>query len=288
MEKIVSSMLITLTLALTFLLNLPTVSAENAKAAEIREILNSKTYYVEYEVNHKYDKHALAVDGQKRMSYDSDMRGKISGGSFFLISVMPFGGSKIKLQREVFYDSHNYYQFFEKKKALMASSQEMADPYINPTQEWDTVALRVQLPEDFAMFTGNKNIRFVESGTKIIDEAKNKSVQFDKYVKPIKSVGGADIAKTVYLVYYDDKGALDKILSLTVNWNADAGTIFAANEDLKPHKRTYQIRTVIIKKLSKELPKDAVEIPKGCKIYGPGLGNMNELLDQPPLIAENK
>ena len=286
MAKSLLSLLVGLTvMTSSFLLNLPTVSAENAKAAEIREILNSKTYYIEYEVNNKYDKHALAVDGQKRMSYDSDMRDNMSGGNFFSMS---FNAGKIKLQREVLYDSHNYYQFLEKKKAIMATAQEMADPYINPTQEWDTVSRRVQLPDDFSMFTGDKNIRFVESGTKIVDKAKNKSVEFDKYVKPIKSVDGTDIAKTVYLVYYNDKGVLDKILSLTVNWNADAGTIFAANEDLKPHKRTYQIRTVTIKKLSKELPKDAVEIPKGCKIYDPGLGNMNELLDQPPLIAENK
>lgn len=277
------------TLSLTFMPIMSTVSAENAKASKIREIFNSKTYYLEYELNKKEDKRALAVNGEIIKSFDCEGR-----RSATFLSIVPivglFAKGSLKLMPEVYYDGNSgyYYQFVTKKKILKASPEEMNDPYISPAQEWNTLPLRIKLPEDFGMFTGDESIQFIESGTKVIDEQKNKQVEYDKYFKIIKSVTGQNIAKRVYFVFYDEKGELDKICTLTVNWNEDAGTIFQENDGKKPEQQDYEIQTINIKKFTAELPKDIMKFPNGSKVYGPGLGNMNELLDQLPLLEEYK
>ncbi len=263
------------------------VSAEHEKAAEIRDIFQSEKYYIEYEINRKEDKRALAVDGNVKKSFDCEGR-----RSSTLLSYVPivgfFAKGSLKLMPEVLYKDGNYYQFIEKKKALRANEAEMNDPYINPSQEWNTIPLRIQLPEELGMFTGDSEISFVESGTKIIDEAKNKSVAFDKYVKPIKNVDGVNIAKKVYVVYYAEDGSLDKILTLSVDWDVNAGQIVLDEEGKKTDQQNYEIQTLRINKLTRELPQNVMSFPNGCKVYGPGLGDMNEIIDQPPLLEEFK
>ena len=277
------------TVSLSCLSSLSTVSAENAKAAEIREIFNSKTYYLEYELNKKEDRRALAVDGEIRKSFDCEGRRSATFLSYLPV-VGFFAKGSLKLMPEVYYDAKSgyYYQFVTKKKILKANETEMKDPYISPKEEWNTLPLRIEVPEDFGMFMGDESIKFVESGTKVIDEQKNKQVSFDKYFKIIKNVTGQNIAKRVYFVFYDEKGEFDKICTLTVNWNEDAGTIFNENYGKKPEQQDYEIQTINIRKFTKELPKDVMKFPNGSKVYGPGLGNMNELLDQPPLLEEYK
>jgi len=265
----------------------PSVFAENIKAEELREIINSNHYYIEYEVNKKEDKRALAVDGVLKKSFDCEGR-----RSSTLLSFVPivglFAKGSLKLMPEVYYDSNNYYQFVDKKKVLRASPEEMKDPYINPNQEWNTIPLRVNLPEEFGMFTGDKDIKFVESGEKIVDEKKGTKFTFDKYVKNIRNVNGANIAKKIYVVYYDDKNELASISTLSVYINEDAGQIFANDEDKKFEEQIYDIQKIKINKFTRELPNKIMDFPAGCKVYGPGLGDMNELLEMPPLLEEYK
>ena len=265
----------------------PPVFAENAKAEELREIINSNHYYIEYEVNKKEDKRALAVDGVLKKSFDCEGR-RSSTILRFVPIVGFFAKGSLKLTPEVYYDSNNYYQFVDKKKVLRASPEEMKDPYINPNQEWNTVPLRINLPEEFGMFTGDKDIKFVESGEKIINEKKGKKFTFDKYVKNIRNVNGVNIAKKVYIVYYDDKNEIASISTLSVYSNEDAGQIFAADEDKKFEEQIYDIQKIKINKFTSELPNKVMEFPSGCKVYGPGLGDMNELLEMPPLLEEYK
>lgn len=261
--------------------------AENAKAEELREIIKSNHYYVEYEVNKKEDLRALAVDGNLRKSFDCEGRRNSTLLSFIPIVGM-FAKGSLKLSPEVYYDSNNYYQFIEKKKALRASPEEMQDPYINPYQEWDNVPLRINLPEDFGMFTGDKEIHFVESGEKIVDAKKGTKFTFDKYFKAVRNVNGANLAKRVYIVYYNDKNELDSISTLSVYWNEDAGQIFSVDEDKKFDEQIYYIQKIKVNKFTGELPEKIMEFPEGCKVYGAGLGDMNELLDMPPLLEEYK
>ena len=289
-KKFLSALLSALTISTASILPMSSiVSAENSKAAEIREIFSSQKYYLEYEVNKKEDKRALAVDGSVRKSFDCEGRRSATFLSYLPV-VGLFAKGSLKLMPEVYYDSNSgyYYQFVTKKKILKANETEMKDPYISPKEEWNTLPLRIKVPEDFGMFTGDKSITFVESGTKIIDEKKNIQAAFDKYFKVIKSVTGQNIAKRVYFVFYNEKGDLDKICTLTVDWNEDAGNIFNENYGKKPDQQDYEIQTLKIRQFTKELPKDVMKFPNGSKVYGPGLGNMDELLDQPPLLEEYK
>ena len=120
--------------------------------------LTTKVASVHVDSNKKEDKRALAVDGALRKSFDCEGRRSATLLSYIPIVGM-FAKGSLKLMPEVYYDSNNYYQFVDKKKVLRASSEEMQDLYINPNQEWDTIPLRIILPEEFGMFTGDKDIR---------------------------------------------------------------------------------------------------------------------------------
>ena len=258
--------------------------AENIKAQELRDIIKSNKYYVEYEVNTKEDKRALAVDGDLRKSFDCEGR-RSSTLLRFIPIVGLFAKGSLKLMPEVFYDANNYYQFVNKKKILRATPEELKDPYLDPIQEWGTVEKRIVLPEEFGMFTGDEEIKFVESGTTTDD--KNKTQAFDKYLKIIKNINGANIAKKVYMVYYNEKGEPEKILTMTVDWEEDAGTIFEEELKKKPAEQSYDIQRIKINKFTGELPADVMNFPSGSKVYGADLGNMDELLDMPPLLEEH-
>ena len=261
-----------------------TVYAENSKAQELRDLINSNKYYVEYEVNKKEDKRALAVDGNKRKSFDCEGRRSASILRFVPIVGM-FAKGDLKLSPEVFYDSNNYYQFIAKKVIIKATPEELQDPYLNPAQDWNTVHKRIVLPEEFGMFTGDETIKFVESGT-TTDNGK-KTISFDKYLKTIHNVKGANLAKRVYLVYYDEKNNPIKILTLTVDWDEDDTKILADELPKKVTERVYDIQEIKINKFTKELPADVMKFPEGSKVYGPGLGNMDELLDSAPLLEQH-
>lgn len=280
-RKIFSSLTALTIAAMSFM---PTAHAENPKAQELRELIQSNKYYVEYEVNRKEDKRALAVDGDKRKSFDCEGR-RSSTLLRFIPIVGLFAKGSLKLSPEILYDSGNYYQFLSKKKTLKASDEELQDPYLDPNQEWNTAPKRIVLPEEFGMFTGNADIHFVESGT-LIDGDK-KQISFDKYFKAIRNVKGANLAKTVYLVCYNDKGELSKILTLTVDWDDDAGQILATDFGKKSADRIYDIQEIKINKFTGELPADVMKFAEGTQIYGPGLGNMDELLDAPPLLEQH-
>lgn len=280
-SKLLSTLTALTVAAMTFL---PAAAhAENPKAQELRELIKSNKYYVEYEVNKKEDKRALAVDGEKRKSFDCEGRRETSLLSFVPI-VGWFAKGSLKLTDEVLYDKGNYYQFLSKKVILKATPEDLQDPYLNPSQEWNTVPKRIILPEEFGMFTGDEEIKFVESGT--FSDSDKKEFQFDKYFKAILNVNGANLAKKVYLVCYDAKGELSKILTLTVDWDEDAGQILSTEAGKKPSERTYDIQEIRITKFTKELPKDVMKFATETKVYGPGLGNMDELLDSAPLLEQ--
>lgn len=283
-----------------------TVSAENSKAVEIREILNSKKYYVEYENENNFKvrgklhsfsfPNALAVNGNKWMTYQASFKG--SGGMGLPIPMIGglFGGNKTKvsLQPEVFYDGNNHYYIFEsKKEALMATGEQLKDPYINPMQGWTSINTDMKLPEAFDVFTNDDSIEFVESGSEIVDSKNKKEMAFDKYVKHFKSATGKVIYDEFYIVYYNEKNELAQIEMKNIA--VDDELINAINKQSTTEQTndaniaTYvkPVVKILIKKFTTELPESAMTVPSGCKVYGPGLGDMNDLLDIKVLLEEH-
>ena len=41
-----------------------------------------------------------------------------------------------------------------------------------------------------------------------------------------------------------------------------------------------------VKKITQELPENALKIPDGCKVYAAGIGDMDDLLDKQVLVED--
>ena len=76
-------------------------------------------------------------------------------------------------------------------------------------------------------------------------------------------------------------------MTLTVDWDEDDTKILADELPKKVTERVYDIQEIKINKFTKELPADVMKFPEGSKVYGPGLGNMDELLDSAPLLEQH-
>ena len=248
--------------------------AEQAAAEKYRNILQSGKYYVEYEFDTV--KQTLAVADNKRMNYTVYKNKGNSGlamglgliNPLFAIGALLGGGSK---NPTAYYEDGKYYQFSGKKKAMLATEQQLDDPNIDPTEGWGAVKYNLALPEELAVFAPNDMFyqatngagqpAFVESGTTVV---KDKTLIYDKYSYSVKSMTGKELYAKNFYMYYKE-GELDKIMTYV--------SYRGGQEEL--------IRVVEIKEITDVLPENALKMPEGCKVYAVGLGDMNDLLDQP-------
>lgn len=248
--------------------------AEQAAAEKYRTILQSGKYYVEYEID--VAKKMLAVADNKRMDYTSYKKSGGSGLAMGLALINPllaigsmFGGSS--KAPTVYYEDGKYYQFEGKKKALLATEQQLNDPNIDPSEGWGAVKYNLALPEELAVFAPNDMFyqkingatqpTFVESGT-IMDG--KKEIAFDKYSSSVKSMTGKELYAKSFYMYYAE-GELKEIKSYI--------SYQGGKEEL--------IRTVEVKTITDVLPENILKIPEGCKVYSVGLGDMSDLIEQP-------
>ncbi len=276
--------LLSATLALSIVAgSVGTAFAENPKAEEYRKMFASGTYYIDYDMNDSVRK-ALAVNDGKRMDYTILM----VKNSFLvtnalaminpLLGVASMFSKNVKRDPTALYQDGKYYQFIGKKAARMATSAQLQDENLDPTEAWNSVQLRLALPEGFVMlapndpFNGVANYTvptFVESGT--ITDGKN-NFDYDTYSAPIKGATGNVIADKIFYLYYDNK-------------NGDLKRVITRFKE--PGSSTEQtISEFKIRTITGELPEFALKMPGGTKIYAAGLGDMDDLLDRNVLIEE--
>lgn len=251
------------------------VSAEQAKADEYRKIFESGNYYLEYKESGI--KKTLAIQDGRRMCYKTDF----SGGGFNPLSlVVPLGlfGGGQNVTPDAYYEDGKYFQFFAKDKAQIATEQELNDPQIDPTEQWFSIKSRLVLPEVFRMFAGQDNFDGNASGVFNFVESKQgdgKDVMpYDKYARPVLNKNGKTLFEYQYYVYYKD-GEINKIKCVMQ----------------KPGMEEEKIREYTNIKISSEIPKNRIGLPKGSKIFKAGMGDMDDLLDIPvPLytVGEEK
>lgn len=278
--------IISATLALSIVAgSLGTAFAEQPKAQEYRQIFSSGTYSVEYDLN-SYVQKALEVSGGKRMDYTilkvSNTGNIAAAGALGMINPilgvagMFAGGKSTKKDPTVLYQDGKYYQFLSKKKARVASEAQLKDENLDPTEGWSSVQYRLALPEQFMAFAPNDAFNiytkyavptFVESGVK---EQGKVSMAFDKYVSTIKGVAGNILAEKFYYMYYDKDGNLKQI---------ETKVKVAGGEEIKTD-------LIQVRKITGELPADALKIPEGCKVYAAGTGDMDDLLDRDVLVED--
>lgn len=266
-------------LALTLSTLAANVYAEQPQATELRNILQSGTYYVEYELN--YAKKILAVQDNRRMDYTVYKKDN-SFAAMGLSLINPFLaiGSLFMTNEQktptTYYEAGKFYQFEGKKKAVMATWDQLNNPNLDPMEGWGSVKYKLALPEELAVLapedmfserlSGSSIPVYVESGKEILDK---KEFTYDKYSAGIKSKTGKILFNKDYYFYYD-KGEL-KYIYTRMNDGTGIDIILQKME---------------IKKITQELPENILKIPKGCKVYAAGIGDMNDLLDKPVLIEE--
>lgn len=258
-----------------------TAFAENPKAEEYRKLFASGTYYIDYDMNDSVRK-ALAVSDGKRMDYTILKVQNL--GTQMALSFIPVIGmaamfvKETKIDPTALYQDNKYYQFIGKKAARVATPAELKDENLDPTEAWESVPLRLALPEGFVMLAPNDPFNsianytvptFVESGT--ITDGKN-TFDYDTYKAPIKGAAGNVLADKIFYLYYDNKkGDLKKIIT---RFKEPGGSMEETISELK------------IRKITGELPPKALKIPGGTKIYAAGLGDMDDLLDRNVLVEQ--
>lgn len=250
-------------------------SAEQAKADEYRNILNGNKFCVEYE--DKYFKVSIAEQDNKRVNYRAlNLKGIGGIASIFM-------GAPKKEMSAIFIDGR-YYQFNDfkdKKKAIMATRDQIKDPCIDPREGWSTVRKTLSLPIalrpvlDADRFNDNFNSIvkpvYKESGTEI--DKKNNKYEYDRYVSEVKNAAGKVVMEKSYIYYY---------------LNGEINKIKLVNKMINNGREVVEEEIKNVKILNHMPEKIAVEVPKGTKVYGAGLGDMDDLLEQPPLLEEYK
>lgn len=262
-----------------------TAFAENPKAEEYRKIFSTGTYTVEYDLN-GYVKKTLEVSGGQRMDYTT-MPSFNNAGSMAAAAALSminpvlgiagmFAGKTAKKEPSTLYKDGKYYQFLGKKKARVATQQQLGDENLDPNEGWSSVQYKLALPEAFTVFAPNDEFNrftnysapvFVESGTY---EEKNEQMPFDKYVSRITSASGNVLAEKFFYMYYGKNGDLNKV---------ETKLKMQGGEEIK----TDEIK---VRKITGELPENALKIPEGCKVYAAGTGDMDDLLDRDVLVED--
>ena len=244
-------------------------SAEQPAADGYRQIFASGKFYVEYK-----DNYTVRIIGEKdgkrmeRTSYESGL----SWMQYLNPLGMLFGGEGPK-HPEVMYRDGKYYQFTDKSKAIVCERSKLGDENLDPREGWNGIGQKLALPVELAVFHWDDPYReksmalqkpeLMWSGKKTVDK---KEYDCDRYSSPIKSASGGDGAYYVYEMLYEN-GNLVKIQSYV-----------RRGED------EYPINVLSIKKISGDIPESLFKIGKNTKVYEAGIGDMNDLLDQPTQV----
>ena len=261
-----------LLLALGILFATSQVSAEQPKAQEYREILSSEKFYVEYDDN--YIKKIIVEDNGRRMS-----RVTLGGTYKTMVSVLNplanlFEGGYSKYPDFMYYKD-KYYKFTEEDFALMVEVSKLNDENLNPSEGWSLIDKELSLPDELAVFNWNERHHkvsndisapvFVETISKTVE---NKNYTCDRYESEVKTSANT---KIIFDMCYNEKGELALVQS----------AIFSNN-------REYSINALTVKKILREIPKDSIILDNNAKIYAAGIGDMNDLLENPVLLGKLK
>lgn len=236
--------------------------AEQPAANEYRTIFSSGNFYVEYQ--DKYISCALGSENGNRM-----IRTSYNGWGKALNL---FGGeSKFP---EAMYKDGKYYQFRDKKHATVLNETQLADENLDPKQGWNSIKQKLALPDELAVFYWNDPYRtyskalaapqFTESVKRTIGK---KEYECDKYVSVVKNASGGTDAQLVYFMGYE-AGKLAQIETIVIK-----------------DEKEYPINRLAIKKLESSIPEKGFSIDGSAEIYAAGIGDMNDLLEQPVKVG---
>ncbi len=233
-----------------------TAYAEQPAAEQYREMFKSGNFFVEYKDS--YSTRVLGGRDTARME-----RTKYSVGGFSLFS-------KADTRPDTLYEHGKYYQFTDKNKAIVQSWDRLQDENLNPRQGWNSIQQRLALPDELAVFCWwdpyrKNSAAFTAPSYRESTQVtiKNKVYDCDVYSTNAVSKGGTVKGRIDYCMYYD-AGKLTRIVTK------------AYKDDVE-----YKVNDLQIKRLSADIPEGEFKIPTDTKVYAAGVGDMDDLLDNP-------
>ncbi len=247
------------------------VSAENPKAEEYRKILSSENFYVEYD--DKNVKRIVAQDSGRRMT-----RTNLGGNYRAIVSVLnPLGNffaTEYEKYPEFMSTGGKFYKFLEKDFALMASEEQLDDKNLNPVEGWGMIYQSLSLPNELAIFNWHDKFHkvpaalsepvFIESAKKIIG---GKEYDCDRYESKITTAAGGDSATIIFDMCYLN------------------GELALAQSALLTNGNEYEINRLVVKKILPSVPSGDFKLNGKEKIYAAGVGDMDDLLENPKFIG---
>ena len=242
------------------------VNAEQPAASEYRAMFRSGSFCVEFK--DKWGKRILAGTRGMRMERTSYSFSD-SGLAWFNPLGKIFDGSGPK-HPETLYKNGKYYQFIERDRAIVCDEKDLTNENLNPRQNWDTIARKLALPDELAVFHWTDSYRRIlpviaapryEKSLK--KEHDGKEYDCDRYIGAIKTANGTEEAKIIYDMLYQ-------------NGQLVIGESFIVRNDT-----TYPVNTLEIYAIQSKVPDDMFKISKKTRIFAAGFGDMNDLLEKP-------
>ena len=251
-------------------LSFGTCNAEQAAAETYRKIFHDGNFYVEYK-----DKWGTRILAGKNGTRVGRMHYEFQSGAIAMLNPigMLFGGGESK-NPEVMYREGKFYHFVAKDKANVCAEKNLRAENLDPRQGWNAISQRLALPDELAIFFWEDKLRwrsasmnaptFQESLQKNIS---GKNYDCDRYTCEIKTLSGGDVAKLIYDAIYKD------------------GQLFRVESYILRNGNEYSLNVLQIKKIQAEIPKGSFKIYKNTKIYAAGVGDINDLLENPVQIG---
>ncbi|MBR4903754.1 MAG: hypothetical protein IKZ53_03715 [Selenomonadaceae bacterium] len=256
------------TIAIIFLMSAQT-SAEQTKAQEYRKILSSGNFYVEYD--DKNVKRIVAEESGRRMA-----RTNLGGNYRTMVSILnPLGAAFDNEKYPEFMSAGGkFYKFLEKDFALMAREEQLDDENLNPAEGWATIHQSLSLPNELAVFNWHDKFHkvpaamsepiFIESTKKIIG---GKEYDCDRYESKIINAAGGNSATIIFNLCYDK------------------GELALAQSALSTSGKEFEINRLVVKKILSAVPSGDFKLTGKEKVHAAGVGDMNDLLENPAYIG---
>ena len=256
-----------LTLAIFFIG--ATCSAEQSKAQEYRKILSSENFYVEYD--DKDIKRIVAQDNGRRM-----VRTNLSGSYRAIVSILNPLGAAFSNEKypEFMCAGGKFYKFIERDFALMIHENQLDDENLNLAEGWGTIYQSLSLPNELAIFNWHDKFHKVPNamGEPIFVESMRKNIEgkeydCDRYESKIMNMAGGQSATIIFDMCYLN------------------GELVLAQSALVANNKEYEINRLVVKKILPNIPSGDFKLSGKEKVHSAGVGDMNDLLENPPFIG---
>lgn len=255
------------------------VHAEQPEAEKYRQILASGNFYIEYRVS--VDEHNESII--KLLEHNKDLvsalkEGYEDGGLLVAQNgrrmkkrIITYGILGQRTIPDIYYVDDKYFMFTSSDEAILATEDDLKNLRIKLNGDWDMYKSKLNMLEPLLplalkdRYSGSiPEPKWIESGSGGTEEQK---LPYDKYQSTVYSAAGTVLYDYFFYIYYRD-GNID---SAMLYWQ----------EPGKQEKFYRGIRKVTI---TGEIPAKHIVMPKGCKVYQAGRGDMDDLLGNKVLL----